>query len=123
MLAKNLATIRKVRGLTQAELAHQLRIDVSTISRWERGETGPPTTGDHIGELAKALDCEQYHLFHPNPLAMLEGVEEEVVAAEVPASALAFFERLGSEPSTPSHDSDQWSRQRRRESDDQADIA
>ena len=69
MLDTNLATLRKVRSLTQSDLARLLNLDVSTISRWERGECGPPTTGDSLRNLAAALGCQVWQLFHPDPLA------------------------------------------------------
>jgi transcriptional regulator with XRE-family HTH domain len=36
-----ISTIRRLRGLTQAQLAEQISVDIGTISRWERGKRIP----------------------------------------------------------------------------------
>ena len=38
MDGNELKTLRAGAGLTQADLARRLSVDVSTVSRWERGE-------------------------------------------------------------------------------------
>lgn len=39
MNGNELKTLRAGAGLTQAELARRMSVDVSTVSRWERGES------------------------------------------------------------------------------------
>jgi len=41
IIAANLCTLRKEKGLTQAELAEKLNYSDKAISRWERGDTLP----------------------------------------------------------------------------------
>lgn len=41
IISRNLATLRKERGLTQAELAEKLNYSDKAISRWEHGDTLP----------------------------------------------------------------------------------
>ncbi|MBQ2809803.1 MAG: helix-turn-helix domain-containing protein [Clostridia bacterium] len=41
IIAKNLATLRKQSGLTQAELAEKLNYSDKAVSRWEHGDTLP----------------------------------------------------------------------------------
>ena len=41
IIAANLVTLRKEKGLTQAELAEKLSYSDKAISRWERGDTLP----------------------------------------------------------------------------------
>ncbi len=46
---------RQFKGLTQQELAHQLRVSQQQIARWENAANDP--TGDVVARLARALDC------------------------------------------------------------------
>ena len=39
MFGAFLAQVRRVQGLTQAELAEQLHVTDKAVSRWERGES------------------------------------------------------------------------------------
>ena len=41
IISKNLSTLRKEKGLTQAELAEKLNYSDKAISRWEHGDTLP----------------------------------------------------------------------------------
>ena len=41
VVSKNLGTLRKQRGLTQAEIAERLNYSDKAISRWEKGDTLP----------------------------------------------------------------------------------
>ena len=52
----NLKTLRKLKLLTQIELANKLGIRQSTLSYWELGKTIP--TRNKLEELAKALDVD-----------------------------------------------------------------
>lgn len=54
MLAKNLAKVRKERGLTQAALAIKLNIVRQTVSKWENGTAVPDA--DMLCRIAEALD-------------------------------------------------------------------
>lgn len=58
---KNLKEIRKSKGFTQAELANDIGIEISQISRIERGiiNTSLSTTN----EIAKALKIDIVELF------------------------------------------------------------
>ena len=43
-------TIRTVRhrlGMTQEQLAHEIRVTVSTVNRWENGRTAPSRLARH----------------------------------------------------------------------------
>ena len=40
-LGEKIVLYRKMRGLTQKELARQLGIDPGTLGKWERGESKP----------------------------------------------------------------------------------
>lgn len=43
MLSKNIARLRKARGLTQVELAKTLHVTQSAVSHWESGRSVPDT--------------------------------------------------------------------------------
>jgi transcriptional regulator with XRE-family HTH domain len=51
--ASPIATARRAKRLTQAQLALKVGVDNITISRWERREFKP--SGEHLLKLAEAL--------------------------------------------------------------------
>lgn len=55
-----IASRRKARGLTQAELAEQMDIEKETISRIETGVISPTLT--RLAQLAECLDCDMSEL-------------------------------------------------------------
>lgn len=56
-----IAQIRRSRGLSQADLAHMVKVEQPTISRIERGSTG--VTLKVLVEIASALKVEVSDLF------------------------------------------------------------
>jgi transcriptional regulator with XRE-family HTH domain len=68
-LSENLQTIRRARGMTQAELARAARLDASHISRLESGEFASARP-DTLRRLAKALNCD------PSELTGTEAIRE-----------------------------------------------
>ena len=40
-IGRHLAQMRKQKGMTQADMAHQLHITPQAISKWERGKSMP----------------------------------------------------------------------------------
>ena len=59
---KKLSGLREKAGFTQGNLAHILKIDRSTIAKWETGEAMPRS--DKLPELAKTLQCSIDELFN-----------------------------------------------------------
>lgn len=57
----NIQNLRVRKKLTQEQLATILKIDRSTIAKWETGEAMP--RADKLPEIAKALDCTIDDLF------------------------------------------------------------
>lgn len=57
----NIQNLRVRKKLTQEQLAAILKIDRSTIAKWETGEAMP--RADKLPEIAKALDCTIDELF------------------------------------------------------------
>jgi transcriptional regulator with XRE-family HTH domain len=52
-MSQSIGDARAALGLTQAELARRVKVDVRTLARWEAGETHP--TRRNLRRLAKAL--------------------------------------------------------------------
>ena len=55
--------LRKLRGLSQEELARIVGVERSTVSKWETGEAKP--RADLFVKLAKTLHCKVDDLFLP----------------------------------------------------------
>ena len=55
--------MRKRAKLKQFELADLLKVERSTIAKWESGAAYPRAS--HLPELAKALDCTIDELYQP----------------------------------------------------------
>ncbi len=54
-VGKNISKLRRLKGLTQDELAEKLFVTRQTVSGWENGRTQPGL--DILGELSDVLDC------------------------------------------------------------------
>jgi transcriptional regulator with XRE-family HTH domain len=54
VIAQNLRTLRKVRGLSQPELAQKVGISPRTVARLEAGQVADPSI-NHVRALAQAL--------------------------------------------------------------------
>ena len=61
---KNLRKVRKTQGLTQAQLANDIGVEISQISRIERGIIN--TSVGNVNAIAKALKVDLKDLFHLN---------------------------------------------------------
>lgn len=59
---KNLRKVRKAQGFTQAQLANDVGVEISQISRIERGIIN--TSVGNANAIAKALKVELKDLFH-----------------------------------------------------------
>gem|GEM_PF-172832 len=62
-IGKNIAVLRKEKGLTGEKLAEILQVSPQAISKWENGKNLPETA--LLPELAKALDCNIDTLLMP----------------------------------------------------------
>lgn len=59
---KNLRKVRKAQGFTQAQLANDIGVEISQISRIERGIIN--TSVGNVNAIAKALKVDLKDLFH-----------------------------------------------------------
>ena len=57
----NIRQLREKRGIRQEDIATQLKIDRSTVAKWETGEAMPRS--DKLPDLAKILRCSIADLF------------------------------------------------------------
>ncbi len=53
-IGRNISSFRKAKGMTQKQLAEQLFVSVSAVSKWENGESMPDVY--RVKELAKVFD-------------------------------------------------------------------
>lgn len=60
----NMATYRKVRHMTQAELAAIIGVKRSTLAMWESGANMPPTK--YLLAIAEVLGCTVDELLKPS---------------------------------------------------------
>lgn len=58
----NIRRLRKAKGLTQEQLAHEAEIAMRYIAGVERGEENPSLK--YLVKIAEALDAEPAELFH-----------------------------------------------------------
>lgn len=80
MLAENIKTLRKAKGLTQEDLAVRLNVVRQTVSKWEQGRSVPDA--DLLLMLSRELDA---------PVSILLG---ETVDCVGPGELSAIAERL-----------------------------
>jgi transcriptional regulator with XRE-family HTH domain len=59
-----LKKLREAKKLTQSALAAKLKVDVSTVSRWERGANLPRPFSNQETKLLKILGCTAKDLEH-----------------------------------------------------------
>lgn len=57
----NIAKLRLQAGLTQVAISEALKIDRSTVAKWETGEANP--RADKLPALAELLNCSIDELF------------------------------------------------------------
>lgn len=111
-----LQILRKHRRMTQKELGDASGIHLNTVNRYEAG-TQFPESFERVKQLASALDCEVWQLFHPDPLHAMEEKAPPPPPNPELANKLLAMAKLGS------NNSKAWSQQRRSEPEDQAEIA
>lgn len=64
-----LKALRVYRGFSQESLARNINITTTAFARYETHGSIP--RGEQLVSLARALDCEVWHLFHPDPLTVM----------------------------------------------------
>ena len=89
-----LQEIRKAKGLTQAQLAEMVDLEITTISRIENGTRFP--LKENIEKFVKVLDCNIKDLFDFDYIKTREElrtyIDEKLDSA--PLSDLQFFVRV-----------------------------
>ena len=61
-VGRQIANLRKVKGLTQSQLGERLNISFQAVSKWERGETLPDV--GILLDLAKVLETTVDHILN-----------------------------------------------------------
>ena len=67
-VGRQIADLRKVKGLTQSQLGERLNISFQAVSKWERGETLPDV--GILLDLAKVLETTVDHILNGGQLMM-----------------------------------------------------
>lgn len=80
-IAQRLADLRRAKGYSQEELAHELGLSRQAISKWERAESSPDT--DNLIALARLYGMSLDELLRVGP----EAEENTVPATEPPVQA------------------------------------
>jgi transcriptional regulator with XRE-family HTH domain len=81
IIARNLADLRRRRGMTQLELAERLNYSDKAVSKWERGESIPDITV--LKNIADMFEVTVDYLItaeHPEPVPAPTPAEETVTA-------------------------------------------
>lgn len=60
-MGEKIRMFREKAGMTQKELADALKLNQSSVARWETGEQNP--TASKIGQIAQVLNCLPGDLF------------------------------------------------------------
>ena len=76
-VGRQIADLRKVKGLTQSQLGERLNISFQAVSKWERGETLPDV--GILRDLAKVLETTVDHI-HNGGQRMMEYTRRVSVA-------------------------------------------
>jgi transcriptional regulator with XRE-family HTH domain len=77
--AERLKELRKMRGLSQAELSTMVEVHFTQVSRYERGETKP--NAEAMTKLAKVLDTTTDYLMNgtTDDIVQEVGLDKELV--------------------------------------------
>ena len=95
MLAKNIISMRKQRGMTQEELASRLHVVRQTVSKWEKGLSVPDA--DLLKRLAEVLETDISTLLGKpiNAESNTNGIAEQLSRInENLASKIRMFRRI-----------------------------
>ena len=65
IIGGKIKTARKAAGITQAQLADDIGVGISSIGRWERGELS--ITVNALAEIAEAVNVPLSYFFEPTP--------------------------------------------------------
>lgn len=82
-IAQRLADLRRAKGYSQEELAHELGLSRQAVSKWERAESAPDT--ENLIALARLYDMSLDELLRVSP----EAEENAAPAAEPPVQRTA----------------------------------
>lgn len=114
-----LKPLRVFNGLSQEALARAIGITTTAFARYETHGSVP--RGEQLASLARVLDCEVWHLFHPAPLDVMGLKVEDPVPTSIPESAIPILERIRAR--SAARQQGDWSQQRRDDTDEDEEIA
>lgn len=88
-IAKNIAGLRKQKGMTQAELADKLCYSNKSISKWERADSLPDA--EILYRIAEFFNVEISFLFEEHEFNKLDDEENRILEKRRLKFKLAFF--------------------------------
>lgn len=88
-IGKNIRTVRKQRGLSQAELADRLNVTRQTVSNWETSRSYPDL--DMLVRLSQMLETDPNALLYPQKGQGKMGYRPVSLGAGFAAMAFFFF--------------------------------
>ncbi len=89
IIAKNIAGLRKQKGMTQAELADKLCYSNKSISKWERADSLPDA--EMLYRIAEFFNVEISYLFEEHEFNKLDDEENKILEKRRLKFKLAFF--------------------------------
>lgn len=99
-ISDNIQHRRKVKGMTQEELAQQLKVSRQTISKWEMNQANPEIS--KLVELASLFNCKIDELLSDD-LKKLEEIYSDVKIVDIPAFRLGRYVMITPNPDDDLH--------------------
>lgn len=81
-VGKQIALLRKNKGLTQEDIARQLNISSQAVSKWENGHTMPELS--LLVALSELLECTIDHILFPMPVQAANANFEHILLPYAP---------------------------------------
>lgn len=82
-----IAELRKLKNVSQKDIADAVGVSVFAVSKWETGKTLP--TGDNLRKMAKYLGCEPEEI-----LSVLDNKKEPQNSVELTAAEKRLFDTI-----------------------------
>ena len=90
IFGKNLRRLRKMKGLTQKELAEVLGVTITSVGNWELGRSFPPIGGNSMQQLSEFFDVKASVFFDESfftfdfPRDAIRAIADDSAYVEVP---------------------------------------
>lgn len=99
-IGENIQYMRKLKGLTQEELADRLKVSRQTVSKWEMNQAYPEIP--KLRELAALFFCKVDDLLSDRPI-LSNDIYSDVVIREIPGFRLGRYVMISPNPEDDIH--------------------